>query len=370
MKALIVTFLCCVVALPAQPVGDLVPYRIEGTIDGSDDADMIYLAIDEAIPNEEKLIIDSSSIDQGRFMFKGEAKLGMHALFIKKSKQWKKIFLDGQDISLKMSADSLHSALVEGSDEMNIINQIETRLKPLKLQEMNLFNQLLRLKKAGNTDSIKLLTPEFKQIQSHVYSVINQHIKNFPTSYASLELMAKHGDKIMQKEIALGLIDNFPEKFRQLDIYERALNKYTPKLSTVGESIVDFILPDTIGTLIDSRKYRSGYLLIDFWASWCVPCRQEHPNLIKAYNKFGGEGFEILSVSIDQDTLAWKEAIRKDKLTWQQVISGIYDPQIRNYPIDKIPASFLFDPEGKIVAVNLRGDSLINFLVNKVRSPY
>jgi thiol-disulfide isomerase/thioredoxin len=109
-------------------------------------------------------------------------------------------------------------------------------------------------------------------------------------------------------------------------------------------------------------SFRGKYVLVDFWASWCGPCRQENPNVVKLYNKYKGKGFTILGVSLDKagDKPAWLAAIKNDGLTWTQVsdLNGWSNLAARLYGVQSIPQNFLIDPQGKIVAKGLRGDDL------------
>lgn len=100
--------------------------------------------------------------------------------------------------------------------------------------------------------------------------------------------------------------------------------------------------------------------LIDFWASWCAPCRQENPNVVALYNAFHSKGLNIISVSFDEDAGKWKQAIAQDKLTWTQVsnLKGMQDPIALQYGIIQIPTTFLLNASGKVVAIDLRGDNL------------
>jgi peroxiredoxin len=119
-----------------------------------------------------------------------------------------------------------------------------------------------------------------------------------------------------------------------------------------GKNIFDFQLPDINNQLLSTKDYRGNTLLIDFWASWCVPCRKQHPELIELYNENKQNGFEILSVSIDEDKTNWNNAIKTDKLTWPNVLDSKYEIG-KVYGIVAVPFNYLIDTKGKIIGVNL-----------------
>jgi peroxiredoxin len=122
----------------------------------------------------------------------------------------------------------------------------------------------------------------------------------------------------------------------------------------------DFKLPTPDGDTIALSDYRGKYVLVDFWASWCGPCRQENPNIVRMYNRFKGKNFEILGVSLDKERAGWVKAIADDQLTWKQVSDlKFWDSIVTGlYAIQSIPATLLVDPDGKIIARNLRGPEL------------
>ncbi|MCB9336373.1 MAG: TlpA family protein disulfide reductase [Flavobacteriales bacterium] len=136
---------------------------------------------------------------------------------------------------------------------------------------------------------------------------------------------------------------------------------------SIGDIAPEIALTSPEGNTLKLSSLRGKYVLIDFWASWCGPCRRENPNVVSAYKKYNkakfkeGKGFEVFSVSLDNDPERWKTAIDQDKLSWTYHVSdlkGWYSSAAKTYRINSIPSSFLIDPDGKIIAKNLKGMGL------------
>ena len=141
------------------------------------------------------------------------------------------------------------------------------------------------------------------------------------------------------------------------------------KVTALGSEAPNFTQKDPDGKSVSLSDYKGKYVLVEFWASWCSPCRAESPNLIKQYAAYKDKGFEILGVSVDSDKAKWVEAIKKDGLTWTQVsdLKGWESEARKVYGISGVPANFLVNPEGKIVGAHLVGEALnkkLNELLN------
>jgi peroxiredoxin len=141
------------------------------------------------------------------------------------------------------------------------------------------------------------------------------------------------------------------------------------EIGRVGSVLPEFTQNDASGKSVSLSSLRGKYVLIDFWASWCGPCRAENPNVVKAFNAYKSKGFTILGVSLDQDKAKWLEAIKKDGLTWTHVSDLKYwnNAVAQQFGIQSIPANFLIDPNGVVIGKDLRGEELEKFLAKNIK---
>ena len=269
------------------------------------------------------------------------------------------LFIDTGKISV-ISKTYLNDAVVTGSKVVNDYHTYRQQIKPLSSIESKLGEVFYNYKKQKNENAAKGIFSLYEKMLDLYYAEDILFVKNNPGSFVSFYLTKKalgpdmNAAKAEPMFVMLDAAIQNSEQGREVkELIEIG------KRSMVGVTAADFIQPDSTGKLISLFSLRGKYVLVDFWASWCGPCRAESPNLLKAYNKYKTKNFEILSVSLDENKDRWLKAIKDDGYFWTQVSDlKQVNAAALLYGINSIPFSFLIDPNGVIVARNLRGAEL------------
>lgn len=227
--------------------------------------------------------------------------------------------------------------------------------------------ELIYNRKPDTSDvKYKQLMQEYKEVSEANQKIelerLTKFIKDNPNSFAAVYLLDGYA-RTMELADVEGLYGSLGPKYKETNSY-LSIGKgiAARKITAIGKIAPDFTQPDTLGNAVALSSLRGKYVLVDFWASWCGPCRAENPNLVKTFNHYKDKGFTVLGVSLDQPGKkdAWLAAIHKDNLTWTQVSDlKFWDNEVAVlYGIKAIPTNLLLDPQGKIIAKDLRGADL------------
>lgn len=204
-----------------------------------------------------------------------------------------------------------------------------------------------------------------------LYSKMDSIVKYHPDDHFSGDLLSiLTWDDTLDKEKLKSIYEKINNKNQsEYSINTIENNLYPEKFIKIDDNVFDFKLPNQDGILFDTTKLKGKYYLIDFWASWCAPCRKSFPDLIMVYEKFKDKNFDVLTVSIDKDLENWKKAIKKDKLVWNNVVENkdFFGEIVKKYKVSYVPKNFLINPEGKIIAIEISPEELELFLTDNLK---
>lgn len=310
--------------------------------------------------------IDSAAIVEGKFSFKGSLPEPLF-VYIKLSGKPRRIglFLENTKIFVDGHADSLENVRISGSPLNEEYKKFKSLLSAYDNRQQELQQQYIEARKVNDTSTLNKIDKLWDLLDRQQNEMVLQFISQHKNSVISPFIITQRLIYSLNVNELDSLVSIFPAELEN-SIYVRMLKKRVQTLRNVeiGKPAPEISLDDTMGIVRTLSSLRGKYVLIDFWASWCGPCREESPNLVKAYERFHNKGFEIFSVSLDTQRDKWIEAIQKDHLTWTHVsdLKGWQSAAAGLYGVNAIPHSVLVDPQGIIIQNNLRGEALIEFL--------
>ncbi len=319
----------------------------------------VYL---QSISENGESILDSAQTDaDGNFVMNNPVKELDYYVFRTDPGNVAFLILQGGE-QVEITGDAMKldpTYRVKGSKDSELIRQ-------LRQFELNLGDSLNRayseLRSAGsaNLDSMgSLMQAHYNStMQDFCVKFVNENLNSI-ASLSATKYLDKNASLDLMEKLGQNLHASIPGNKYVAD-YMGLLQEL--KKLPLGSEAPEIKLPSPDGALLSLSSLKGKIVLVDFWASWCGPCRKENPFIVSLYNKYNKLGFDIFGVSLDEDANAWKEAIKKDRLTWLQVsdLKRWNSDVARLYGVDAIPFSVLLDREGKIIGKGLRGEELEN----------
>ena len=336
-------------------------FIINGSVDMKE-GNMVYRIVADA--NQQPLIIDSIALVDGKFEMGGMVESpDINFFSVQNTRGNFPFVLESGEIKITLYKDSLMSSKALGTVSNDAFMKYKSETKLF----VNSMNSIARDLQQANIarDSLLLvdLQDQYKDVQDQIKDYEIRFIKDNPDSYLSALILERFvmTKQMSDEEINL-IFDNLTSRIKKSKTglnLDKALN--TPKSpADVGQIAPDFEGPGPTGQLVKLEENLGKITILDFWASWCRPCRIENPNLVRTYKKLKGKGLNVVGVSLDKSKDSWIKAIEDDGLQWPHVSHLQYwnEPIAKAYQVRSIPATFILDKNGKILAKNLRGKAL------------
>ncbi|MGZ3867173.1 MAG: redoxin domain-containing protein [Bacteroidia bacterium] len=334
-------------------------FTLNANIKGLQDGTYLYLGH----KMNDALIWDSAQVKSEKVVIKGKTpEPNMYWITRSKFENPSVIFfIDGGKVEITGSTDSLAKVVIKSGQTQEDYKESTAIANAFMTKRQGLIMRHNSYMQTGKQAEAKLIIDTAMADERAYVKNLVKFIKDHPNSNIGGFIIYSAQFDWPQIPEYDEMYNALGEKVKKGKFGKLALDKVNSlKGSTIGYNAIDFTLQDVNGKSVSLNSYKGKYVLVDFWASWCGPCRRENPAVVEAYNKFKDKGFDILGVSLDDNKDKWIAAIAKDNLTWTHVsdLKGWQSSVAKTYGVSSIPFNLLLDKEGKILAKGLRGAEL------------
>ena len=339
-------------------------FLISGTANGIENGKKVFIEVQTETGTLAK---DTAVVTDGKFELKGiteEIDLGF--IRIENEQINLPLILEEGKIEINIVKDSLHKSTLGGTPNNDKFQKFNTESRAIseKVAKFEKDNgpEMQKAQMSNDTVTINKLLKEYKKFQNEMNDYSKKFIKENPDAYLSVLLLENF---LMRQYLTPEEIKSYFDGLNKEVKETKSGKKIKTTLDAmtaivIGKPAPNFSGPTPEGKTISLKETLGKVTIIDFWASWCGPCRAENPSVVALYNEFHPQGLNIIGVSLDKDAKKWKEAIAKDGLVWPHVSNLKFweDPIAKQYNVQSIPATFILDEKGNIVAKDLRGEEL------------
>lgn len=336
-------------------------YNLNGTVEGEiAEGTKVYLK--KTDEKNQPVDVDTTSIENGSFSFSGTATgPELHYLFFENTRGNIPVILEEGDILVETHKDSLAFASIEGTEQNEMFSGYLESSRALSRKAMTMNEDMRKAASERDTATMTSLRDEYFELQEEARDNEINFAKEHPNSLISALIIERAlTSGRMEAGEASELYEGLSDEIKNTTVGKRIAEQLEKsKKTAIGSKAPNFKAPTPEGEELALNDALGKVTIVDFWAAWCKPCRAENPNVVKVYNKYKDKGLSIVGVSLDKSEEAWKKAIEDDGLTWNHVSNVDYFDEIAAmYNVNAIPATFILDENGVIVAKNLRGEAL------------
>lgn len=339
-------------------------FKISGTLKGFENGEVLYI---NQVSNSGRMVpVDSTTIDQEKFEItlpKVEAS-DYSIISFANTKGSILLLSENDEVVISAEKGKLDDRQITGGKENTIFVAFYDEVKNVAKQQKALAQQNQIAAKAGNYQEQLRLGKENDSLQTIQKNIRLKYAKNDSKSLVNVMAIAElMNTNVVTKKELFGYFEALPSNLKESRLGKLVgdnLESAMTSTNDIGDEVVDFFGPNPQGEPIYLKQNLGKLTLLDFWASWCKPCRYENPNVVRVYDKYHGKGLEIISVSLDKDKAKWLQAIEDDNMDWKHISNLKFwqEPIAKKFGVRSIPATFLLDEKGVIIAKNLRGQAL------------
>jgi len=329
-------------------------YTINGTLQNIPDSSMVVLV-------QKDKVLDSTRVVNGNFTMEGSVEEPIKiTLVVNGTNNYKYFWLENSQIDFSAENGKFRQATITGSKTQLEGDAIQSKLQPYDDLQDEIDEYASENHKTLSKEQIDSLRTAYFDAEKKYFDVLLENIKERPNSLVALDLLEVYMTSIEDKDQVQSAFDIFSDALKNHPKGQKIAKYLAKSKIDIGDSYVDIALKNIKDQEITLAENLGDYTLLEFWASWCTPCRASNPKLVEIYSEFQPKGFEIFGVSFDKVKVDWLQAIEEDKLPWKNVVDlrGQRSDVGLQYGVNGLPHNLLFDKEGKVVAKGISTSDL------------